>query len=460
MAEFLTVHAERLAPEGEAIARAPGSPKVVFVPYAVPGDKLEVEVMSAKSSFARGRITRLISPGPERIEPPCPHHFAPGRPGAGCGGCDWQQLGYESQLKHKREIVVDCLRRIGKFQDADVYPTVPSPQPWGYRNKVQIPFGREHRGGAVVAGFYAAGSHRIVDLSSCAVQPELSVRIALKVKELAAQWDWPIYEEDSGRGWLRHLLVRTNAEGKALVALVSKTDDFPRREEFVAKIREAFPEIIGLHQNIQPLKTSVILGPKWRSQWGARAIEEKLGKFRFLVSPGAFLQVNTGAAEKLYDAALEAATSGDASFAQAFDLYCGAGTLTLWLSGSYPRVTGVEENQEAVKDAWRNAEMNGVKNVRFLAGRAESVLPKLRQELDKPSLVLVDPPRMGLSQAVLRFLTAPRFSRLVYVSCNPATFSRDANFLCHSGYTLKGVQPVDLFPQTSHVELVGLLDRA
>jgi len=455
--EIATVVAERMAPEGEAIARVPGSARVIFVPYAVPGDKLEVEILAAKSSFARGRILRLLEPGPERIAPPCPHHFAPGRGGLACGGCDWQQLAYEAQLRHKRELVRDCLSRIGKLGQTDVAATIPSPQPWGYRNKVQIPFGKE--GGRITAGFYAAGSHKIVDFKTCAVQPELSVRIALKVKELAGMFAWPIYEEDSGRGWLRHLFVRTNSEGKALAALVTRTTEFPRREEFVALMRDAFPEIIGMHQNVQPLKTSVILGPLWKTTWGERSIREKVGRFKFLVSPGAFLQINTQAAELLYDAALAAAKSGGERFEQALDLYCGAGTLTVWLASAFPRVTGIEENHDAVKDAWKNAELNGIKNVRFSSGRAEAVLPRLRGGLSGRIAVVVDPPRMGLSQSVLRLLTAPPIKRLVYVSCNPATFARDAAFLCGSGFKLSSVQPVDLFPQTSHVELVGLLDR-
>ncbi len=451
------VTAERLAPEGEAIARAAGSPRVIFVPYAVPGDKLEIDVVEAKSSFARGRIRKLLSPGPDRVEPRCSHHFTPSGSAPACGGCDWQQFSYESQLKYKTELVRDCLSRIGKMNQVSISTTLASPQPWGYRNKVQIPFGL--KGSRVVAGFYAPGSHTIVDFKECPVQPDLSVRIALKVKQLAQDYRWPIYEEDAGRGWLRHLFVRTNAAGQALAALVTKTSDFPRRDEFIAAMREAFPEIIGLHHNVQSMKTSVVLGPHWKALWGARAIEEKVGRLRFLVSPGAFLQVNTGAAEVLYDTALDAATNGGAPFKQALDLYCGAGTLTLWLAGAFPRVHGVEENHDAVKDAWKNAELNGIKNVRFSAGRAEAVLPRIKSELSGPCVAVVDPPRMGLSQSVLRLLTGPAFKRLVYVSCNPATFARDAGLLCRAGYELSGVQPVDLFPQTSHVELVGLFDR-
>ena len=458
--ETLTVKVERMAPEGDSIARAESSTRVVFVPYGVPGDRLKVEVASAKSTFARARITRLLEAGADRIEPPCPLHFSPARSGPPCGGCDWQQLSYKAQLRHKRELILDCLRRIGKFADAAADPVLPSPQSWGYRNKVQIPFGTAPGSRKIIAGFYETGSHRIVDFNACPVQPELSVKIALKVKELAGRLGLAPYEEDSRRGWLRHLFVRTNAEGKAMAALVTRSPDFARREEFARELRSAFPALISLYQNVQPLKTSVILGPDWKLLWGERHIEEKIGEFTFLVSPGAFLQVNTPAAALLYDAALSALKEGGRVFELALDLYCGAGTLSLWAAKAARRVIGIEENREAVRDAWRNAERNGVKNARFLVGRVEAVLPRLRAQLPEFCAAVADPPRAGLRVPALRWLTAPMVKRVVYVSCNPATFARDAGYLSHSGFKLRRVAPVDLFPQTSHVELVGLLDRS
>lgn len=457
--ERLVVDAQRMAPEGAAIAKAEGSARVVFVPYGAPKDRLEIEITEAKASFARGRLLRVVSPGPDRVAPPCPLHFAPGRTGPACGGCDWQHLAYAAQLAHKRSIVVDCVERLGKLKGVAVAETLPSPQPWGYRNKVQVPFGYDGKTGRVVAGFYAPGSHRIVDFEACPVQPDLSVKLALKVKELADRWRWQIYDEDRRRGWLRHLLVRTNEEGQALAALVTQSPEFPKREDFVSALRESFPTLVSLYQNVQPLKTSVVLGPTWRKLWGADGIEEKVGPFRFMASPGAFLQVNTGAAERLYDAAAAALAEGGRRPKLALDLYCGAGTLTLWAARAAERVIGVEENRDAVKDAWKNAERNGVKNVRFLAARVEAALHRLKSEIPDGAAAVVDPPRAGLSQPALRFLTQAALTRVVYVSCNPATFARDAAFLAHSGFSLKRVQPVDLFPQTSHVELVGLLDR-
>lgn len=459
----LVVDVKKMAPEGEAIAFAPptgpqATSRVVFVAGGVPEDQLEVELFAAKSSFARARIKKLLKSGPERIQPPCPLHDYPGRLTPACGGCDWQQLGYVAQLKHKREMILDCLVRIAKIRGADVAPALASPQAWNYRNKVQIPFGLD-KNGKVSAGFYAPQSHQIVDFSACPVQPDLSVRIALKVKDMAARLKWPIYEEDKHRGWLRHLFVRTNNEGKALAALVTHSPEFRGHEDFVNEMKSAFPEIIGLYQNVQPLKTSVILGPQWRRLWGARDIAEKIGPFTFIASPGAFLQVNTQAAALLYDGALAALKEGGRAFDMALDLYCGVGTLSLWLAGAVPRLIGIEESPQAVRDAWANAERNKVKNVRFSAGKVESLLPRLKKDLPARCAAVVDPPRSGLSQPAIRFMTHRSISRLVYVSCNPATFARDVGYLAQSGFRLGSVQPVDLFPQTSHIELVARLDR-
>ncbi len=458
-AEVLTVKIDSMAPTGDGVARAEGSARVIFVPGAVAGDKLEVEIVEAKSNFARARIKRVISSGPERIDPPCQHHPAPSRPGPGCGGCGWQNLAYEAQLRAKRQVVVDCVKRIGKFANAEelVSAVHAAPKQWGYRNKVQIPFGDGPHG--PVMGFYSAGTRSIVDMKECPIQPELSVRIALTVKKMAIARRWSFYDPKTGKGWLRHLYIRTNVEGQAIVALVVTRGEFSDREAFAAELVAQHPEVIGIHVNVQQERTAVVIGEQWRRLWGAREIEETMGRFRFSVSPGAFLQVNTPSAVILYDEAKAAMREGGRKFPMGLDLYCGVGTLTLWMADCFPKIVGVEENREAVQDAYRNAERNRVRNARFKAGRAEAVLPKLARELTSECAALVDPPRVGLSHPVRRFLTDKRLKRVVYVSCDPATFARDAGFLCHSGYVLKRVQPVDLFPQTPHVELVALLDR-
>ena len=466
------VTVERMAPEGQALGRSteragtpahggPAAGKVVFVPYGVPGDRLEAEIETAKQGYATARLTRVLEPGPGRIEARCPYHFRPGRKTPWCGGCDWQQLSGPAQLEAKRAIVLDCLRRIGRLPEAPVAPVIPSPDDWRYRNKVQVPFAAHD--GRIAAGFYAPASHRIVDFDDCLVQPELSVRIVLKVKELAARLRWQVYDERAGRGWLRHLLVRVTREGKAQATLVTRTPELPQAAAYLSEMRSSFPELTGLFQNLQPEQTSVILGPRWRKLWGEDALKEKVGRLRLSASPGAFLQVNTPASEKLYEQVAAQLGAGGFRPDLAVDLYCGVGAIALWIAPSARRVLGVEESREAVADAWENARANGVTNARFIAGRAETILGRLRDELsdkaDGSAAAVLDPPRAGVAPAVLKTLCAPAISRIVYVSCNPATFARDAGMLTRHGFALRDVRPVDLFPQTSHVELSARFDR-
>ena len=416
-------------------------------------------VFDAKSNFARARITRVLSSGPERIDPPCPHHHAPSRQGPFCGGCDWQHLAYESQLKHKRDIVIDCVGRIGKFADADklVLPTMRAPKPWGYRNKVQIPFMAGPHGPRM--GFFSAGSREIVDMRECPIQPDLSVRIAFKIKALAIERGWTYYDGKTGRGWLRHLYIRTNAEGRALVGLVTTHQEFSDRESSRPSCAPISPRSSASIRTSSPSAPRSSSAPSGAACGASARLEETLGRFHFSASPAPSSRSTRRSAEVLYNAAKDAVKEGGKKFPLGLDLYCGVGTLTLWLADVFPRILGVEENKDAVSDAYANAERNRVRNARFKAGRAESVLPKLARELPADTCVVVDPPRVGLSQPVRRFLTDKKIKRLVYVSCDPATFARDAGFLSHSGYRLRRVQPVDLFAQTSHVELVGLMDR-
>lgn len=449
---------ERISPEGVGLGRPDGGGKVHFIPHTAPGDLVEAEVTRFEQGFARARIQMLLQAGPGRVTPRCALHYRADSPQApACGGCSWQHLNPETQLEGKRAMVRDCLFRIAKLREPEVEPTLAAPEPWRYRNKVQVPFGFAY--GKVVAGFYAAGSHRIVDFNDCLVQPELSVRIVLKVKELARELRWPIYDEDKGTGWLRHLFIRTNRDGKALVAVVSRSKDFPNERQAVDAIRAAFPEIIGLYQNVQMEKTPVVLGPMWRKLWGSDRIEERLGKLKLSVSPEAFLQVNTPGCEVLYGVVSEMLTSGGFRPAVALDLYSGIGSIALWIAPLCDRVLGVEENRGAVEDAWENARINGIENARFLAGAVETGVAKIKRELANvvrgSAAAVLDPPRAGCTKAVLKALTDPGLGRIVYVSCNPATFARDADWLSRHGWRLARVRPVDLFPQTHHVELVG-----
>jgi 23S rRNA (uracil1939-C5)-methyltransferase len=342
-----------------------------------------------------------------------------------------------------------------------VEETLASPRDLRYRNKVLIPFGRSE--GKVVAGFYAPGTHQIVDFDDCLVQTELSVRIALKVKELCAGLGLEPYDVRGHRGWLRHLFVRTNEEGRALVALVTLDGAFPEQDRFVSDLRSSFPEIVGILQNVQPHRTSVALGKAWMPVWGPAELEERVGRLRLRASPEAFMQVNTPASEALYAQAAAWLFEDGWRPRLAVDLYCGVGAIALWISAQAERVLGIEENRRAVENARRNALLNGILNADFTAGRVETALGILRKELDSApagsACAVIDPPRAGCSVTVLKSLRSQALRRLVYVSCDPATFARDAARLAKSGWKLLRVRPADLFPQTSHVESVGLFER-
>ncbi|PIP84614.1 MAG: 23S rRNA (uracil(1939)-C(5))-methyltransferase RlmD [Elusimicrobia bacterium CG_4_9_14_3_um_filter_62_55] len=464
MSATLRLKIERMTAEGPGIGRPEGGGPVHFVPYTAPGDSIEAFVRQSKSGFVRASMTRLLSAGPGRVEPRCPLHYSPAmalRGDAPCGGCDWQHLNDEVQLESKRELVRDCLFRIAKLREPKVEPPLRSPSAWRYRNKVQVPFGTS--GGRVVAGFYAPGSHQIVDFDDCLVQPEISVAIVKTVKRLAGELRWRPYDYDRNSGWLRHLFVRTNARGQALVALVTKTKDLPGEKRFLEALLKEHPAVIGVHQNVQPIKTTVVLGPRWKKIWGRRMIEERVGSIRLRVSPAAFLQVNTPACEVLYGVVRDFITRDGFRPKLLLDLYSGVGSIGLSLADLARTVVGVEEVRDAAQDAHDNARLNAITNAEFYAGGVEALLSKLERRLssepERSAAAVLDPPRAGCTKPVLKILRSPAFERVVYVSCNPATFARDADWLSRHGWTLERVQPVDLFPQTSHIETVGLFRR-
>jgi 23S rRNA (uracil1939-C5)-methyltransferase len=448
---------ERLAPEGQGIARAEGGGRVVFLPHSAPGDRVRARIREERKGCAFGEIVEVLTPGPGRVEPACPLHFRPCG-GACCGGCSWQHLSYESQLLGKAQMIEDGLRRIGRLGAARVDAVRPSPSQWRYRNKVLIPFGRGP-GGEAVAGFFAPGSRRIVDFSDCPVQSGLSVRIALAVKRMGLE----PYDAAAHSGWLRHLFIRTNLEGRALVSFVTLTEGFPGEEAAVSALRRDFPEITGIHQCVQPHRTSVVLGERWRRVWGEGWIEESVGGVRLRVSPQSFLQVNTPASEVLFGVVRDLVLLGGFRPELVLDLYCGAGAIALSLAPLCGKVFGVEENRRAVSDARANASLNSAFNARFAAGRVETSLALVRKALEPlpagSACAVLDPPRAGCSEAVLKAVSCPAVDRIVYVSCNPATFARDACRLSKGGWSLGPARPVDLFPQTPHVECAALFRR-
>lgn len=429
---------DRLSLGGDGVARVEGT--VVFVPYGSPGDTLEVEIVEMRRNFARARVLRVLEPSPVRTDPPCPYHFDPKLPQRlSCGGCVWQHMNYDFQLDAKRQLVEETLERLGSLRDVEVQPTLGMREPWRYRNKVQQPVGWV--GDRPISGFYAIASHELVAIEDCLVQPDLSVRIVNRVRSLL---------NPRHKGWLRHLLIRTSQKGQAQLVFVTQSDDFPNQAQVIGTLLREFPALVGIHQNVNPAKTNVILGRIWKHCAGADALEEQLGSLRFKLSPGSFFQVNSPQAEVLYNVVKKVAGQGR----ELLDLYCGVGSIALWLAGSFSRVQGVDEVKSAIVDAQYNAKQNRIENTRFLASPTEQFLRSYRGSSQVDLTVILDPPRAGCDPRVLEALGRLRPRNLVYVSCDPGTLARDLQSLQRYGYTPRLIQPVDLFPHTAHIETV------
>lgn len=441
--------------DGFFAAESAGGRKVL-VQYAAIGDILKVVLIGRGQRCPVARIEEILHSGGGRIRPECPVYFRPGRV-LRCGGCDFQHLSYPSQLRLKKTAVESALRRIGGFSRVPVADTAASPSAFRYRNKVQVPFCL--RNGKIAAGFYGPYSHNIVDSDDCVIQPELSVNIVRFVKAMAEKNKWSVYDFSSKRGWLKHLFVRTNAEGRAVVAFVTGDFSFRGLDNALSGLTAMFPQVTGILQNVQPESTSVVLGKQWKKLWGSAYMEERLGNLKLLVSPEAFLQVNTPAAEILYSIAADSLREGS-RVEEVVDLYSGVGAIAMRVARDFRKVTGIEDNAQAVDCARRNARINKIFNVRFETGRSERLLPEVLKEASGNHVgIVLDPPRYGCHPAVIKNLARFRVRKVVYVSCNPVSFARDAALLAAEGFRLLRVRPVDLFPQTSHVEVVGVFDR-
>ncbi|MFO7275038.1 MAG: 23S rRNA (uracil(1939)-C(5))-methyltransferase RlmD [Bacillota bacterium] len=441
----VTVHG--LGSSGEGVARYEGL--TIFVPGGAPGDRLLARVQEVKRNYARAALVQVLEPSPDRVTPVCPV--------AGeCGGCPLQHIAYEAQLRLKRQQVVDALERLGKLSGVTVHPTLGMAEPWEYRNKAQFPVG--WRAGRVIAGFFAPGTHRIVDIERCAIQHPVANRILAAVKELAGRYGVPIYDEGTHTGVLRHVLARVGRRtGEAMAVLVTNGPEFPHGRTIARELMARIPELVSVVQNINPVRTNVVLGRESRVLAGRDSITDSIGDLEFSISPVSFFQVNPAQTEVLYGKALEYA--GLTGSETVIDLYCGIGTISLFLARQCREVIGIEWVEEAVEDAWENAARNGIRNVRFIAGDAAVEMPRLAAEGVRADVVVLDPPRKGCEEPVLQAIAQMAPRRVVYVSCNAASLARDLGRLAGMGYRTVEVQPVDMFPHTAHVECVARVER-
>lgn len=440
------IRIERLGTSGEGVGRYENF--TVFIPQALPNERVLTVIEEVKKTYARGRIQKILQESPARVTPLCEIYDE-------CGGCQLQHLSYEEQLHAKRAQVVDALTHIGKLPQILVNETLRADDTWNYRNKMQFPIGL-HKGRLVV-GCFAQGSHRIINTENCHIQRSANNELANTVREVAEKLHIPVYNEDTHKGILRHIVGRVGRRGELMAVIVTATKQLPRAKDFVRLLRERLPHLVSVHQNIQTYRNNVIMGRDTELLWGRPTILDTLGRLNFHISPRSFFQVNTRQAERLYEQAL---TYADLHGTETvIDAYCGTGTITLFLAQKARKVYGIEIVQPAILDARKNARDNHVKNAEFIVGDATAVMPALYKQGIRPDVVVVDPPRAGCTEIVLRTFANMKPQRIVYVSCNPATLARDLAILKDLGYITQEVQPVDLFPQTSHVENVALLMR-
>lgn len=444
--EKYIIDIEGLGSNAEGVGRHNGF--TVFVPYALPGEQAEVLIHTIKKSYAIGKIIRLIQKSPQRVIPRCGLYYD-------CGGCQLQHLSYEAQLRAKRQQVIDALERIGGQKNLPVLPTLGMENPWNYRNKMQFPVGKDKN--KIILGCFARGSHRIIDTENCYIQKELNNDIANAAREVIQKLGISIYDEDRHTGVLRHIVGRVGKSGDCMLIFVTATKELRRSKEMINLLRKRLPKLVSVQQNIQTYRNNVIMGRETNLLWGKPAIKDSLGALTFHISPRSFFQVNTAQAEVLYKKALEfASLTGRETV---IDAYCGTGTITLFLAQRARKVYGIEIVKPSITDAQKNARDNNIKNAEFIVGDATIVMPQLYKKGIRADIVVVDPPRAGCTPEVLKTFANMHPQRIVYVSCSPATLARDIAILNKYNYHAKKVQPVDMFPMTSHVESVCLLSK-
>ncbi|WP_415342146.1 23S rRNA (uracil(1939)-C(5))-methyltransferase RlmD [Clostridium perfringens] len=435
--------------EGEGIAKIDNK-YPIFIEGALKGEKVKVRIVKVNKNFAYGKLMEVLEASEERVNPPCAIYKR-------CGGCKLQHASYKAQLDFKWDRVKDCVSKIGKLDPSIVKYPLGMENPWRYRNKVQLPIGLIN--GEVKIGFFATRSHDIIDMESCLIQDEIGDKVVKLTREWIEKFNIRPYNVDGEydeKGIVRHIMIRRGfTTNEVMVVLVTNGEKLPHKEEFVDLMVKNIPGIKSVIQNINSKKTNVILGLESKTLWGEDTISDYIGDFRFNISPLSFFQVNPIQTEVLYGKALEYANlTGNE---EVFDAYCGTGTITLFLSQKAKKVYGVEIIPQAIDNAWINAKENKVENVEFFVGESEVVIPDLINKGVKADVVVVDPPRKGCDKKLLDAITNIDAKKIVYVSCDPSTLGRDLQVLEENGYKTLEVQPVDMFPNTAHIENVALL---
>jgi len=417
-----------------------------FVEGCTLGDKVLFEIIKLKKNYGLGRTIEILEESPYRIESKCIYSDK-------CDGCELHNLKYDKQLELKRNIVKSNLERIGKIKDIIVKETIGMEYPYRYRNKGEFKVGPNYE-----IGYFKRGTHDIYPVESSIIQKETADKVIRLLKEFMKKYKVEGYDRKVKKGIIKNLVVRTNKDNKVMVVIVTKGEKLPHKKELI-DIFTSQPEldVVSIYQNINPRDTSVILGAKDIKLYGEERLIDYIGEYKFLISPKSFFQVNHVQTKVLYNKVVEYLNlKGNETVA---DLYCGIGTISLYISKCAKKVYGVEVVKEAIEDAKENLKLNQVDNVEFILGRSEDILPELNNKGIRFNAIVVDPPRSGLDRGLIDAIVEANPEKIVYVSCNPSTLARDLGYLVEEGYKVMEVQPVDMFPHTSHVETVVLMSR-
>lgn len=437
---------EDLTHDGAGVAKVDGYP--IFVANALPGEKANIIVTKTNNGYGFGRLMEILEKSPERVDISTEdwNKF---------GGCQIQHLSYEGQLKFKEKQVRDVMARIGKLEDVTIHPIIGMDEPVHYRNKAQVPVGEKD--GKLVAGFFKPRSHDIVETKESIIQHPAINEAVQVVKDIFSELGIPAYNEKTHKGVLRHIMARYGKQtGELMIVLVTRTSSIPFVESIVKKIIARLPHVKSIIQNVNTKKTNVILGETTQVLWGNEVIYDFIGNVKFAISAKSFYQVNPVQTKVLYEKALDyAGLTGEETV---IDAYCGIGTISLFLAQKAKKVFGVEIVSEAIEDARRNAELNQITNIEFAVGSAETVITNWYNEGNSADVLVVDPPRKGCEESLLQTILEMKPKRVVYVSCNPGTLARDLRILEDGGYKTVEIQPVDMFPMTTHIENVVRLE--
>lgn len=446
--DIVKVNIEDIGINGEGIGRIDGY--TLFIKDAVVGDYIEAKIMKANKNYGYARLTEIITPSPYRVDAVCPVARS-------CGGCQLQELSYEKQLEFKRNKVANNLKKIGHLDNVAVNPVIGMEEPFRYRNKAQFPVGL-NKDGEIIMGFYAGRTHSIIECEDCLLGVKENSEILYIVKNYMKSCGVMPYDETTGKGLVRHVLIRKGFKtGEIMVCLVINGKKLPASEKLVEALK-GVNGMTSISYNINTDNTNVILGNKVVNLYGEGYITDFIKDVKFQISPLSFYQVNPVQTEVLYGKALEfAGLTGEENV---WDLYCGIGTISLFLAKAAGSVKGVEIVPQAIEDAKNNARINGITNAEFFVGKSEEVLPEYYEKNGGyADVIVVDPPRKGCDEALLETIIKMQPKRVVYVSCDSATLARDLKYLHENGYEVKEVQPVDMFPMGGHVETVCLLSN-